>query len=65
MARVAGVTLREGSMEVGRERKTFASSEGARIEQELIEAGAGIEATAVNDSESSAAASRSRPAAST
>ena len=52
MARVPGVTVREGSIEGGRERKTFASSEGARIEQELTEAGAGIEATAVNDSES-------------
>jgi TldD protein len=52
MARVPGVTVREGSIEGGRERKTFASSEGARIEQELTEAGGGIEATAVNDSES-------------
>ena len=52
MARVPGVTVREGSIECGRERKTFASSEGARIEQELIEAGAGIEATAVDESES-------------
>jgi TldD protein len=52
MASVAGVTVREGTVEAGRERKTFASSEGARIEQELTEAGAGIEATAVNDNES-------------
>jgi len=52
MARVPGVTVRESSIEGGRERKTFASTEGARIEQELTEAGAGIEATAVNDSES-------------
>ena len=52
MARVPGVTVREGSIEGGRERKTFASTEGARIEQELTEAGAGIEATAVNESES-------------
>ncbi len=52
MARVQGVTVREGSIEAARERKTFASSEGSRIEQELVEAGAGIEATAVNASES-------------
>ncbi|HYN64992.1 MAG TPA: TldD/PmbA family protein [Candidatus Limnocylindrales bacterium] len=52
MASVPGVTVREGTVEAGRERKTFASSEGAHIEQELTEAGAGIEATAVNDNES-------------
>ena len=51
MARVAGVTLRTGSMEAGRERKTFASTEGASIEQELVEVGAGIEALAVSESE--------------
>jgi TldD protein len=51
MARVAGISLRQSSMEAGREKKTFASSEGAHIEQELVEVGAGIEATAVNDSE--------------
>lgn len=51
MAAVPGVTLRTGSMEAGRERKTFASTEGAHIEQELMEVGAGIEALAVNESE--------------
>ena len=51
MGKVAGVTLRTSGMEAGRERKTFASSEGAHIEQELLEVGAGIDATAVNDSE--------------
>ncbi len=51
MAAVPGVTLRTGSMETGRERKTFASTEGAHIEQELMEVGAGIEAMAVNESE--------------
>ena len=51
MAGVPGVTLRTGSMEAGRERKTFASTEGAHIEQELMEVGAGIEAMAVSDSE--------------
>jgi TldD protein len=52
MGRVPGVTVREGSIEAGRERKTFASSVGARIEQELAECGAGIEATAVDSNES-------------
>ena len=51
MGKVAGITLRTSSMEAGRERKTFASSEGAHLEQELLEVGAGIDATAVNDSE--------------
>lgn len=51
MGKVAGITLRTSSMEAARERKTFASTEGAHIEQELVEVGAGIEATAVNDSE--------------
>ena len=51
MARVPGVAIREGNMIAGRERKTFASTDGAWIEQEIVEAGGGIEATAVNDSE--------------
>jgi TldD protein len=52
MAGVAGVQVREGTIEGARERKTFGSLEGARIEQELAEVGAGIEATAFNDQES-------------
>jgi TldD protein len=52
MARVPGITVREGTIEAARERKTFASTEGARIEQELMQAGAGIEATAVDASQS-------------
>ena len=51
MGKVAGVTLRTSSMEFGRERKTFASTEGARIEQEIVNSGAGIEAMAFNDDE--------------
>ncbi len=51
MAAVSGTGVREGAMRFGRERKTFASSEGARIEQEIIESGAGIEATATNETE--------------
>ena len=51
MSKVAGVTLRTSGMEFGREQKTFASTEGARIEQEIVDSGAGIEAMAFNDSE--------------
>ena len=51
MARVPGVAIREGTMVAGREVKTFASTAGARIDQEIVESGGGIEATAVNDSE--------------
>ena len=51
MGGVAGVGVREASMNFGRERKTFASSDGARIEQEIVESGAGIEATATNETE--------------
>ena len=58
MGRVSGVAVREGTIESGRERKTFASTEGARIEQEIVEAGAGIEATAFDDNDSQ---SRSYP----
>jgi len=48
---VPGVAIREGSVMAGRETKTFASTTGARIEQEIVEAGGGIEATAVNETE--------------
>jgi TldD protein len=51
MGRVRGVGVREGTMYFGRERKTFASSDGAHIGQEIVEAGAGIEATAVDEGE--------------
>lgn len=51
MAAVPGLAIREGSMDWARERKTFASSEGARTEQEITEAGGGVEATAVDQSE--------------
>ena len=51
MARVPGVAIREATVVAGREVKTFASTAGARIEQEIVESGGGIEATAVNDSE--------------
>jgi TldD protein len=51
MGGIKGVSVRSGSIDAARELKTFASTEGARIEQRLMEVGAGIEATAVNDSE--------------
>ncbi|HEV8252435.1 MAG TPA: TldD/PmbA family protein [Candidatus Limnocylindria bacterium] len=51
MGKVAGVTLRTSSMEFGREHKTFASTEGAHIEQEIVTSGAGIEAMAFNEDE--------------
>jgi TldD protein len=51
MGAVKGISIREGSMEFLRQRKVFASTEGAFIEQELYEAGAGIEATATSPDE--------------
>src|SRR5256714_4001 len=51
MGAVKGVGIREGSMEFLRQRKIFASTEGAFIEQELFESGAGIEATATSPDE--------------
>ena len=51
MGSVKGVTIREGSMEFIRQAKLFASTEGAVIEQELFESGAGIEATATSPDE--------------
>lgn len=51
MRAVAGVTLAEGSLECVRTDKLFASTEGAFVEQQLIETGGGIEATAVRDGE--------------
>ncbi|TMB61675.1 MAG: TldD/PmbA family protein, partial [Chloroflexi bacterium] len=51
MGAVKGVSIREGSMEFLRQGKVFASTDGAFIEQELYEAGAGIEATATSPDE--------------
>lgn len=41
----------EGSMEIYRTRKLFLSTDGADIEQEIVESGAGIEATAAEGRE--------------
>ncbi len=51
MRRAKGVTVTESSMEFIRESKAFASTEGSYIEQEFVESGAGIEATAVGENE--------------
>src|SRR5438132_777853 len=48
MASAKGVSIREGSMEFIKQKKIFASTEGAYTEQELYESGAGIEATATS-----------------
>jgi TldD protein len=51
MAAVTGITVREGSMAFVRERKLFASTEGAFVEQQFVESGAGLDATATNDAD--------------
>lgn len=51
MRRPRGIAVTEGSMECSRELKTFASTEGSYIEQELVESGAGIEVSAVGNGE--------------
>ena len=51
MARVKGVRARLGHLVCIREGKTFASTEGAHIQQTVYEAGGGIEATAVGGGE--------------
>ncbi len=43
-----GVMVASSSLAFWRESKTFANSEGAFVEQEIIESGGGVEATAVN-----------------
>lgn len=49
MRSVKGIAITGGSLACVREDKIFASTEGSYIEQELIETGAGIEATAMDD----------------
>ena len=51
MRRVKGLAVTEGSLEFIREHKIFASTEGSYVEQEIIESGAGLEATAVGEGE--------------
>jgi TldD protein len=47
----AGVTTAKGVLACLRERKTFANTEGAFTEQEIVESGGGITAIAVGDGE--------------
>ncbi|MFN8522611.1 MAG: TldD/PmbA family protein [Chloroflexota bacterium] len=52
MRAVAGVTVTEGSFECQRVTKLLATSEGTEVSQTLTETGAGIQATAVGETES-------------
>lgn len=51
MLGVPNIISAEGNLYCQREHKTFANTEGAFIEQELVETGCGIEATAVDEGE--------------
>jgi TldD protein len=51
MRQAPGVQVARGEMVFIRERKTFASTEGSWVEQEIVESGCGVEATAVGDGE--------------
>jgi len=51
MRRARGVKVARSSMAFLHEHKTFASSEGSFIDQEIIESGAGLEAIAVSEDE--------------
>jgi TldD protein len=51
MRGVAGVTTAKGVLTCLRERKTFANTEGAFVEQEIVETGGGLTAVAVGDGE--------------
>jgi TldD protein len=51
MQRVRGLTFAEASLDFYRRRTFLASSEGAAIEQTLVNSGGGIEATAIADGE--------------
>jgi len=51
MRRAKGIAVTESKMESIHETRVFASTEGSYIEQVLVESGAGIEATAVDENE--------------
>jgi len=51
MQQVEGVSFAEAMIDLYRRQTSFASSEGAAIEQTLVNSGAGIEATAIRDGE--------------
>ncbi len=49
LQRVKGITIAEASAESFKEIKHFASTEGSYIQQEIIETGCGVEATAIGN----------------
>ena len=51
MQKVHGIVVAHAGVEIQRETKVFASTEGSYIEQELVETGCGIGATAVGEEE--------------
>jgi len=51
MMKVKNIVMTESNVYYQREKKTFGSSEGSFIEQDLVETGCGIEATAVDEGE--------------
>jgi TldD protein len=51
MARVPRVTVREASLEFVREERYFASTDGSRLAQTIIESGGGLDAIATSDTE--------------
>ena len=51
MGSVEGVTTHEASLEFVREHRFFASSEGSRLEQVIVESGGGMDATATSADE--------------
>ena len=51
MGSVPGVTTHEASLEFVREHRYFASSEGSRVEQIIVESGGGMDATATSTDE--------------
>lgn len=51
MRGVRGLAIAEAALECLRTRKTYASTEGSYVEQDLVETGGGIVATAVGDGE--------------
>src|SRR3990172_9070744 len=51
MQTIQGVTFAEAGLDFYRRRTFFSSSEGAAIEQTVVNSGGGIEATAIGDGE--------------
>ncbi|MPZ90246.1 MAG: TldD/PmbA family protein [Actinobacteria bacterium] len=49
MERVKGIRVGRGTMDLHRQRSWFLTSEGTDLDQTIVNVGAGIEATAVND----------------